>query len=125
MGAYPNGLLGLLSRLIIDSTWTFPATFTASNCSPTSPERFDRSPLDYVMLSVASVLLMRPHTSSYRFQTATSLWYNYGDMFDGHASEHEEFQGLVYLFIFTVFGRHVSLDEVNAWPKVEKQRIAV
>ncbi|KAF9457675.1 armadillo-type protein [Collybia nuda] len=93
---YPDGLLDLLSRLIID-------------------KRFDqREASDHVALSVTLVLLMQPHTASFRFRTATALWCNYGSFYVGRQDANFP-EYLVELFLFTIFGRHVTPDEVNKW----------
>lgn len=85
------------------------------------------------MLSVASVLLMRPQAVKFRLQTVTALWCNYGDTYAG--PENVEYQAhLVELFLFTLFGRHVTPDEVKTWRSVgsrlllnqaEQQRMVV
>lgn len=94
----------------MDSMWyCFVTVLTAYP----SAERFNcRRVSDHVVLSVASVLLMRSQSAEFRFQIATALWCNYGDTYLG--PKDVKFQKeLVESFIFIVFGRHVTLDEVE------------
>ncbi|KAF9456962.1 armadillo-type protein [Collybia nuda] len=96
VGVYPDELYELLSRLIID-------------------KRFSRKKsTDEVVLYAASILLMRPHasTSSLRFKITIALWCNYGVTHIGPDSLSKDF---VDLFLFTIFGPHVTTAEVEKW----------
>lgn len=82
--------------------------------SPIPPERLARQASDEVVLSVASVLLMQPGAASFRFKIATALWCNYGVTYTSRPREKFS-NGLVDLYLFTIFGRHVTEHEAKKW----------
>jgi hypothetical protein len=80
--------------------------------------RFTNESSDYVMLSVASALLMRPQLANFQFQVATALWYNYRGVHLGFKGENVP-EDLVNWFIFALFGHHVILKEVVMWRSMD------
>ncbi|KAJ3549204.1 hypothetical protein NMY22_g982 [Coprinellus aureogranulatus] len=107
LGTDNVALLGhteLLARLILDG-------------------RFRSEPTDNVMLLLASVIVTKPKTASYRFEILTALWCRYRDNPKNSASEGaggapmKQEDDLVQWFTLALFGRHATVSEVRTWLK--------
>lgn len=116
---HSDGLLELLLRLIQDGMWTHPVRISAAYLL-TSAERFScELASDHLMLSATSVLLMRPQAAKFRSTVAKALRRNYDkDKYLGTGGVTFP-DGLVDLFLFTMFGRHATKSEVEKWIRMD------
>ncbi|KAH6916178.1 hypothetical protein BKA70DRAFT_1254915 [Coprinopsis sp. MPI-PUGE-AT-0042] len=111
-----EGLAELLSRLILDKVVTLRHSGWKNDNPTLAAEQDQVLGLDYVLVLLALVLMMRPPLHAFQYQLASALWGNHHGLdIDKRKGQIEIPRPLTDWFFSVVFSKHVTELELEEW----------